>query len=124
MVAGKYNITCQQGSTFDLLMELQYPDPEGPLEYEEYLKWDLTGYRARMYVKKYPESASPYITLTTENDRIFLNETEGSIRLFIRAEDTAQIPTSGVYDIEIISPSNEIDRVVEGLFNLSKEVTI
>jgi hypothetical protein len=123
MVAGKYNITCQQGSTFDLLMELQYPDPEGPPEYEEYLKWDLTGYRARMYVKKYQESASPYITLTTENDRIFLNETEGSIRLFIRAEDTAQIPTSGVYDIEIISPSNEIDRVVGGLFNLSKEVT-
>lgn len=123
MVAGKYNILCQQGSTFDLLMILQYPDPDGPVGYEEMLNWDLTGYKARMAVRKYVYSTTPYITLTTENDRIFLNEEPGGIRLNIRAEDTYSILTSGVYDLEIIAPNNEIDRVVEGAFTLSQEVT-
>lgn len=127
MVAGKYNILCQQGSTFDLLMILQYPDPDGPVGYEEMLNWDLDGYRARMVVKKYAYSTTPVIVLTTENDRIFLNEEPGGIRLNIRAEDTSALPTEifqGVYDLEIIAPNNEIDRVVEGTFTLSPEVTI
>jgi hypothetical protein len=41
----------------------------------------------------------------------------------MRAEDTRAITTSGVYDIEIISPTNEVDRMLEGDFILSKEVT-
>ena len=76
-----------------------------------------------MTVRKYVYSTTPLITLTTENDRIFLNEEPGGLRLFIRAEDTLDIGSSGVYDIEIISPSNEIDRVIEGAFTLSQEVT-
>ena len=129
MIAGKYNITCQQGSTFDILMILQYPNPDYPADCEdpnacpEYLNWELTEYRARMTVRKYVYSTTPLITLTTENDRIFLNEEPGGLRLFIRAEDTLDIGSSGVYDIEIISPSNEIDRVIEGAFTLSQEVT-
>lgn len=129
MIAGKYNITCQQGSTFDILMILQYPNPQYPANCEdpnacpEYLNWDLSEYRARMNVRKYTYSTTPIITLTTENDRLFLNEELGGIRLYIRAEDTMEIPSSGVYDIEIISPNNEIDRVIEGSFILSQEVT-
>ena len=41
----------------------------------------------------------------------------------MRAEDTREIATSGVYDIEIISPTNEVDRVLQGQFTLSPEVT-
>jgi hypothetical protein len=76
-----------------------------------------------MHVRKYVNSASPDITLTTENDRITLGGTEGTIQLFIRAEDTRDLTTSGVYDLEIISPSNEVDRIIEGVFTLSLEVT-
>ena len=126
MIAGKYNIACQQGSTFDILMILQYPNPddcEDPNACPEYLNWELSGYRARMTVRKYVNSATSLINLTTENGRIFLGEEPGGLRLFIRAEDTLDITSSGVYDIEIISPSNEIDRVIEGVFTLSQEVT-
>jgi hypothetical protein len=129
MIAGKYNIACQQGSTFDILMILQYPNPEYPADCEdpnvcpEYLNWELSEYRARMTVRKYVNSATSLITLTTENGRIFLDEEPGGLRLFIRAEDTLDITSSGVYDIEIISPNNEIDRVIEGVFTLSQEVT-
>ena len=135
MVAGKYNITCQQGSTFDLQLTLQYTNPDYPGTCEdpevcpEFLIWDLTGYTARMQVRKYIDSATPIATLTTENISTFriilgnADPVDGTINLFIRAEDTRAISTSGVYDIEIISPSNEVDRILEGDFILSKEVT-
>ncbi len=133
MLAGKYNIVCQQGSTFDLFMTLQYPNPDFPANCAdpnacpEYVAWDLTGYTARMQVRKYVESAVPVIELTTTNaggyNRITLGGTAGTIQLFLRAEDTRQITQSGFYDLEIISPSNEVDRILEGTFTLSPEVT-
>ena len=135
MVAGKYKIICQQGSTFDLQLTLQYTNPDyatgcgGAEVCPEFLPWDLTGYTARMQVRKYIDSGSAMATLNTENlssYRITLgnpNPTDGTIALFIRAEDTRTILTSGVYDIEIISPSNEVDRILQGEFFLSPEVT-
>lgn len=135
MIAGKYTMICQRGSTFDIQMTLQYTNPDYPANCadpnncSEFLPWDLTGYRARMQIRKYIESAQPIATLTTENAatfRITLGDptpTDGKISLFIRAEDTKNITTSGIYDIEIISPTNEVDRILEGEFVLSQEVT-
>jgi selenophosphate synthetase-related protein len=123
MIAGVYNINCQQGSTFDMLVTLRYPDPDSIYTDPTYINWDLTGYRARMQIRKYVESATPMITLTTENERILLGGEAGTIQLMIRSEDTSAIQFSGVYDLEIISPSNEVDRVLQGNFNLSYEVT-
>jgi len=135
MVAGRYNITCQQGSTFDLQLTLQYTNPDyatgcgGAEVCPEFLLWDLTGYTARMQVRRYIESATPTATLTTENISTFriilgnADPVDGTINLFIRAEDTRALTTSGVYDIEIISPSNEVDRILQGDFILSPEVT-
>lgn len=135
MVAGRYNITCQQGSTFDLQLTLQYTNPDYPANCAnpnicpEFLVWDLTGYTARMQVRKYVDSATAIASLTTENlssFRITLGNPDpedGTIALFIRAEDTRAIATSGVYDIEIISPTNEVDRILQGEFILSQEVT-
>lgn len=135
MVAGKYKIICQQGSTFDLQLTLQYTNPDyatgcgGAEVCPEFLPWDLTGYTARMQVRKYMESSTTIAQLTTENlstNRITLGNPDpedGTITLFMRAEDTRSITVSGVYDIEIISPSNEVDRILQGEFVLSPEVT-
>jgi len=135
MVAGKYKIICQQGSTFDLQLTLQYTNPDyatgcgGAEVCPEFLPWDLTGYTARMQVRKYMESSTTIAQLTTENlstNRITLGNPDpedGTITLFMRAEDTRAITVSGVYDIEIISPSNEVDRILQGEFVLSPEVT-
>lgn len=135
MVAGKYKIICQQGSTFDLQLTLQYTNPDyatgcgGDEVCPEFLPWDLTGYTARMQVRKYMESSTTIAQLTTENlstNRITLGNPDpedGTITLFMRAEDTRSITVSGVYDIEIISPSNEVDRILQGEFVLSPEVT-
>lgn len=123
MLAGIYNITCQQGSTFSRTITLNYPDPTSPPSEPTYLPWNLTSYTARMQVRRTLESANAVITLTTENGRITLGGTTGIIELNISATDTAGITDSGVYDLEIISSTGVVDRILQGTFTLSQEVT-
>jgi hypothetical protein len=48
----------------------------------------------------------------------------GTINILISASVTSEFPTgTHVYDLEIISPSNFVDRLIEGTFNVTPEVT-
>ena len=123
MIAGTYNILCQQGSSFGRVIALEQPrtpTEENPAEYEIY---SLLNHTARMQVRRTVDSATPLITLTTENGRIFISGNEGLITLIISATDTAALTSSGVYDLEIISASGLVSRVIQGTFTLSPEVT-
>lgn len=123
MIAGTYNILCQQGSSFGRVIALEQPrtpTEENPAEYEIY---SLLNHTARMQVRRTVDSATPLITLTTENGRIFISGNDGLINLIISAEDTAALTSSGVYDLEIISASGLVSRVIQGTFTLSPEVT-
>lgn len=113
MAAGAYDITCEQGSTFSRTLTVK--DSAGTAR-------DLSSYTARMHVRRTTGSATTLIELTTENNRITLNS-DGEIILGISAEDTATIAEGGVYDLEIIDGSGNVERVVEGLFILNLEVT-
>jgi len=123
MLAGIYNITCQQGSTFSRTITLKYPDPASPPADPTYLLWDFTGYTARMQVRRTVDSSTIIISLTTENGRISLFGASGIMELNISAADTATITSSGVYDIEIISNAGVVSRILQGDFTLSQEVT-
>lgn len=120
MIAGTYNIFCEQGTTFSRTLELKYPDELDPTIYHPY---DLSGFTARMQVRRTIESTSVMISLTTENNGVFIDDTEGRISIFISPEQTAALTSSGVYDLEIISNDEVVSRVVQGAFTLSKEVT-
>jgi hypothetical protein len=123
MIAGNYNMLCQQGSSFGRVIALEQPrtpTEADPSEYEPYI---LTNHTARMQVRRTIESTTPLITLTTENGRISLNGAEGFINLSITAADTAALTSSGVYDLEIISSGGLVSRVIQGTFTLSPEVT-
>ena len=123
MIAGNYNMLCQQGSSFARVIALEQPrtpTEQNPAEYEVY---PLTNHTARMQVRRTIESTTPLITLTTENGRITLNGAAGLISLSISAADTADLTSSGVYDLEIISSGGLVSRVIQGTFNLSLEVT-
>ena len=113
MSAGSYDILCEQGATF--LRVLEVTDSVGdPINY--------SGYTARMQVRRRVDSDDVIIELTTENGRISMNSS-GQIVLSISATDTADIQTGGVYDLEIINSSNEVERLIQGNFTLSLEVT-
>ena len=123
MIAGNYNILCQQGASFARVIALEQPrtpTEQNPAEYEIY---PLANHTARMQVRRTIESTTPLITLTTENGRISINVEAGLITLSISAADSAALESSGIYDLEIITSGGLVSRVIQGTFTLSLEVT-
>jgi hypothetical protein len=128
MIAGVYNITCQQGSTFSRLLEIEQPDLVTDPTGQTYIPYDLSGYAARMQVRRTIESPTPMVTLDTGNGGLEINPTEEEdkthhIRIYMTDEVTASISSSGVYDIEIVNADGEVSRIMQGAFSLSLEVT-
>lgn len=125
MRAGSYNMTCEQGSTFTRLIAIEQPDLAADPTGETFENFDLTGYTARMQVRRTIESSTALLTLTTENGGLDVIPYEGNNEILINvsASVTASISNSGVYDIEIISPTGTVSRVLQGIFTLSPEVT-
>lgn len=120
MIAGIYNIYCQQGATFTRIFDIEYPDNTDPTIF---YKYDFTGFTGRMQVRRTVESTTPLITLTTENGGMEIVPLDGRIIINMSAEQTSALSSSGVYDIEIESFEGTVSRVVQGVFTLSLEVT-
>lgn len=125
MRAGTYNFTCEQGSTFTRLIELEEPDIVADPTGETYVPMNIAGYTARMQVRRTLESNTTLVYLTTENGGLTVNPTEPENQLLISMSDsvTASITMSGVYDLEVISPEGTVSRILQGVFTLSPEVT-
>jgi len=130
VIAGVYNITIEQGSTFGRLISLEQPDLAEDPTGQTFENFDLSGFTARMHIRRTIDTATPMITLTTENGRIAINPNiagsptkNNEIALSITAADTATITTSGVYDLEIISAGGTVSKVIRGDVTLIPEVT-
>jgi hypothetical protein len=113
MSAGVYDITCEQGATFNRTLTVK--DSNGDAR-------DLSTYTARMQVRRTTSSSDTIVELTTENSRISLNSS-GQITLSLSASVTAGLSDGGVYDLEIEDSEGNVERVVEGIFVLDLEVT-
>ena len=125
MIAGIYNITVEQGSTFVRLLSIEQPDIANDPTGETFIPFDLSGYTARMQIRRTIESDTAMILLTTENGGIdVIPETAvNEIKLLITAANTATLATSGVYDLEIIDNLGNVSKVVRGNMTLIPEVT-
>lgn len=125
MIAGIYNITIEQGSTFVRLLSIEQPDIANDPTGETFIPFDLNGYTARMQIRRTIESDTAMISLTTENGGIdVIPETAvNEIKLLITAANTATLATSGVYDLEIIDNLGNVSKVVRGNMTLIPEVT-
>lgn len=124
MIAGVYNITCEQGASFLRVIALKTPDPNDSTG-TIYLPYDLENHTARMQVRRTVDSTSYQIELTTENGGIVLESAgeKGEIRIIMTDSQTAALTSDGVYDLEIISGGGNVSRVIRGSFTLSLEVT-
>lgn len=113
MGAGIYHMKLDQGSTFSLV--LTYKDSNGDAI-------NLSGYTARMQMRRNHEDTT-LIDLTTENGRIALGGSAGTVTLTIAAGDTAALPpVEGVYDLELVQGS-VVDKLLAGTFSIAREVT-
>jgi hypothetical protein len=79
-----------------------------------------------MHIRSKPESKAIILELSTAvgNGRKTLNETTGSIRLFISASDTATLSVcdKAVYDLELYNGA-VTTRILQGNVVISPEVT-
>jgi Na+/serine symporter len=113
MTPGLVNFVCPQGSTFR--RTLTYTLDEVPV--------NLAGYSSRLQVREAYYSTDPLVSLVSGSG-ITMGGSAGTIDILISASVTSQFPTgTHVYDLEIISPSNIVDRLIEGTFNVTPEVT-
>ena len=115
MLAGRYNMVCDQGSTFQRVLEIK--DVDG-------VAFSLTGYTARMQIRRDVDSTSSVMELTSANGRISISAALGAITITLTPDLTATLTRSGVYDLEIVkTATGAVYKVVRGEFRLEKEVT-
>ena len=119
MAAGTYNFVgefaIELGAT--LLREIVWADSESdPI--------DLTGYTARMQIRRSVNNPAVLADMTTENGGITLGTTDGKIALELTAEHTSEISAkAGVYDLELIDGDGFVTRLLQGEVEFSPETT-
>ena len=84
---------------------------------------NITGYTAKMMFRPWQSDGTVLITLT-ETSGLTLGGSAGTIGISILAAVTGAITVpSGVYDLELISPTGVVTRLLEGSVNFSPAVT-
>jgi hypothetical protein len=114
----KTDITIKAGTDFQL--QVTYKNPDGsPV--------NLTGFSARMMVKRDYSDATPLVSLTTVDSTqglLTLGGAAGTIDIWIKnAHTTTLAKGTGVYDLEIVSGSGLVTRLLEGSVEITPEVT-
>ena len=111
-----YSIIADQGATFLRQISLK-SSAKNPVT--------LSGYTGRMKITDIKDRSNVLLYLTTENDRISINGSAGTIDLAIRASDMSNLPAGKyTYDLEVEETSTGITtRVVHGDFIVRQEVT-
>lgn len=112
---GAYALTIYQGATFELRVIWQDSN-RAPI--------NLTGYTARMQIRERLSATTTLANMTSENGGITLGGSTGTIDLLLTAAETAAInAVRGVYDLELISPSGVVSKVLADEVDFVKEVT-
>jgi hypothetical protein len=111
---GTYNFTINQGETISRKITWQ---PGGTPQ-------DITGYSARMHVRRTKEDVDTVIELTDANGRLVLGGSAGTITVTLSDTESSAIEALDyVYDLELISPGGVVKRLLEGPFEVTREVT-
>lgn len=114
MAAGLYDITIEQGATFQ--MSLTWKDSTGAAV-------NITGYTARMQVRENYEAESTLVSLTSSGGDIVLGGALGTIAITIGASATQLLQLDeAVYDLELVNGAT-VTRLLQGKATVSREVT-
>lgn len=116
MTAGIYHIHIEQGA--DLNLTFTVKDSTGSAV-------NFSGYSAvRSKFKRKFTDNSALIEANNTNSRLTFGGTTGTIVMAIPASVTSGLTVSeGIYDIETVDGSGGVNRVLQGSFEVSPEVT-
>jgi len=85
---------------------------------------DLTGYTARMDIKRDAREDAALLSLTTDNAHVIITAPSGQLLVYISAAETSALTfTRGIYDLEIVDALGRVTRLVEGAVIVKPEVT-
>jgi len=114
-MAETYELNINQGS--NLSLEIALKNSNGtPL--------NLTGYTARMQLRASYTAPDIIVELTTENGRLVITPLTGVVTLLLSALTTAAfVAKNYVYDLETVSSTGFVTRVLQGEAIVSPEVT-
>ena len=110
------DLEIEQGATFTA--DLSAADAAGdPI--------DLTGYTARMSIKRDARESTTLLELTTANGRILITAATGLVQLVLTPTETAAITwTRAVYDLELVSAGGDVARLADGAVSVAANVTV
>ena len=113
-------IPCEQGATFSAQLVWEKENPAGS---GTYVPVDITGYTAKMQVRK-SEGSPVIIELSTTNLRITLGGSNGTIDLLIDAADTASLTKDKhKYDLFLTDTNGFSTKFVYGTFEVVGRIT-
>ena len=108
-MALKANLLIDQGSSYNTTLMLTTETDEA---------MDLSGYTGAAQVRKH------YTSSNSSAFSVDLNTSTGTVTLSMSANTTANLVAGRyVYDVEIISGSGNVTRVVEGIVTVTPNVT-
>ena len=112
-MTAKYNLKINQGATLRI-----------PFSWKSNgTAINLTGFTARMQIRKNVSSSAVIHELTTENGGIILGN-NGTFLIYIPSSITEKFNfTTAVYDLEFVTLQGDVIRLLEGVVQLSLEVT-
>lgn len=89
-----------------------------------YAPRELAGYTARMQVRASANSEVALLSLTSPLDGIIVDAATYKTTVTVKPSDTENVTWfNGVYDVEFVSGSGDVVRVLQGDVVLEKEVT-
>lgn len=110
MSAARHDFVVEQGTTWRRVLE--YKNADGTV-------FVLTGWTASMQIRQRHTSAAPLLALTPT-----VVGAAGTVTMLITSAQTSALPTGRiVYDLELVAPSGEVTRLIEGSMLVDAEVT-
>lgn len=113
-----HNFVSGQGETFTTVVTWEIGPDADNME-----PVDITGYTARMQLRKKYSSPGADVSLTDE-DGLELGGVAGTVAVTIAAATTSAVAAAKyVYDLELEAPDGSVKRLLAGTFVLTPEVS-
>jgi hypothetical protein len=112
---GSVDLTIAQGATYSQVFTYKTGTPAVAV--------NLAGHTARMHLRTSYTAPAASLELTTENGRIVLGGSAGTVTLALAASVTAALNAGRyVYDLELVN-GEIVTRFIEGIVTVSPNVT-
>lgn len=125
MAATTKDLYLEQGATFSFSFTWTtgVEDPANPGSYLPGTPYDLTGWTGRMQVRPTVDSDTKSVDATTENNMIILGA-DGTVQVHLPDTETDKVTyKKGVYDLELVDPTGQVIRLLQGKVICSLNVT-